>query len=335
MNYILNSLEEIRKVYTPDIEYLNTPVDWIPFTFCGIEKTILESMRFYQYYYHGDDHEKEDLSLKDFNFKNKSHKYYGLNYDYLLKNIDLEIFKTELDKSITKEENYFIFKIKEELGKNNNIEFEMNLNDYINSLYSSKKALDIIVENTNDFDRILIEKYIISYEKVFNALKFTYSNFVNNKTMFSFKFSRADYYATDEVLRESSKNANESDLIANETFVKTETNNPFTKEELKLILDNNSKDDFINKFYANETDLFKQGYFKEGKWDKSKKSLIVFCKVIAESSYIQKRYSGKKLLPIFKFFEKRYDIKLGDQRKPCNHKLIIIDENDFADFKYK
>ncbi|RTY89801.1 hypothetical protein EKM01_13510, partial [Flavobacterium sp. RSP46] len=172
MNYILNSLEEIRKVYTPDIECLNTPLDWIPFTFCGIEKTIFESMRFYQCYYYGDDYEKEDLSLKDFNFKNKSHKYSGLNYDFLLKNIDLETFKNELEKLVTKEENHFIFKINEELGKaGGNIEFVKRLRKDVESLVLSSKYLKSILEKANKFDEILINRFIVSYRNVYDSLK--------------------------------------------------------------------------------------------------------------------------------------------------------------------
>ena len=172
MNYILNSLEEIRKVYTPNIEYLNTPVDWIPFTFCGIEKTILESMRFYQYYYYGDDYEKEDLSLKDFSFKNKSHRYSGLNYDYLLKNIDLEVFKIELEKLLLNEENYFILKINEELSKaGGNIEFVKRLRKDVESLVSSSKYLKSVLDNVNKFDKIIVESFIVSYRKVYDSLQ--------------------------------------------------------------------------------------------------------------------------------------------------------------------
>lgn len=172
MNYILNSLEDIRKVYTPDIECLNTPLDWIPFTFCGIEKTIFESMRFYQYYYYGDDYEKEDLSLKDFNFKNKSHKYSGINYDYLLRNIDLNVFKTELEKLITKEENHFIFKTNEELNKAaGEIEYKKRLRKNVESLVSSSKFLKSILDMANEFDKILINKFIVSYRNVYDSLK--------------------------------------------------------------------------------------------------------------------------------------------------------------------
>lgn len=172
MNYILNSLEEIRKVYTPDIEYLKDDFIEHLYEFKLSKEVILESMRFYQYYYYGDDYEKEDLSLKDFNFKNKSHRYFGLNYAFLLKKIDLEIFKSELEKLITKEENHFIFKINEELIKaRSDVEFKKRLRKDVENLVLSSENLKSILEKANEFDKILINRFIVSYRNAYDSLR--------------------------------------------------------------------------------------------------------------------------------------------------------------------
>lgn len=208
MNYILNSLEEIRKVYTPNIEYLNTPVDWIPFTFCGIEKTILESMQFYQYYYYGDDYEKEDLSLKDFSFKNKSHRYSGLNYDYLLKNIDLEVFKIELDKLISNQESDFINDIANTLeNSESDIRFKQYFKNNIEKLIESESNLKPLISNSNDFIKLIISRYLESYSKTYNQLKKEYFDLLPKY----FELKKTDVF--DNNIQINNQKINDNDLL--------------------------------------------------------------------------------------------------------------------------
>lgn len=182
MNYILNSIEEIRKIYTPNIECLID--DWLPYLseFRLSKKVILDSIRIKIKL--SDSKGKEDytseLTLEtilggiklNLISKNSTNLIHNIDYDYLLSNIDLEIFKTELEKSITSEENHFIFKINEELGKaGGNIEFIKRLRKDVESLVLSHKYLESILEKANEFDKILINRFTVSYRNVYDSLK--------------------------------------------------------------------------------------------------------------------------------------------------------------------
>lgn len=180
MNYILNSLEDIQKVYTPDIKYLNDDFIEHLYDFKLSKKAILESMRFRIKFPDSTGQEgfSSELTFEaivtgiKYNLMSKNNLIHNIDYDYLLNNIDLEIFKKELDKSITQEESHFIYKINEELQKaGGDIEFKKKLRKGVESLDSSSQYLKSIQKTANEFDKILINRFIISYRKVHDSLK--------------------------------------------------------------------------------------------------------------------------------------------------------------------
>ncbi len=183
MNYILNSLEEIQKVYTPDIKYLNDDFIEHLYEFKLSKKVILESMRFRNKFSNskGEEGFSSELSIEaivtgmKYNLISESNLIHNFDCNYLLKNIDLEVFKKELDKKVSIQESDFIVKIKEELDNNNNhIKFVKKLREDKNSLVLSWKNLKSVLEKANDFDKIIIDKYRISYRKVYDSLKREY-----------------------------------------------------------------------------------------------------------------------------------------------------------------
>lgn len=185
MKYILNSIKDVREIYTPDIEYLNDDFIEHLYEFKLSKKAILESMRFYQYLSIGEDYEKEDLSLKDYNFKNKQHYYKGINYNSLLKNINIEIFKTELEKYTSIQEDHFISKITEEID--NPIKFQKKLKEDVSNLIQSIKELESEYETANEFDKILIKNFIASYVKTYELLKSDYEKNISRTDVFNMK----------------------------------------------------------------------------------------------------------------------------------------------------
>lgn len=184
MAYLLNNLNDIQEVYTPNIQYLKDEYMRTLTCFPKTEEAIINSMRFFQYHYYGDEYEKEHLSFQEFDFKNKSHKYYGINYEYLIKNIDLDVFSTELEKKVSFDENKFIEKIDSNLETMNTILFERNLKNDVSSLLNSISNLSKLSETSNNIDKIVIEKYLSSYNKTYSSLKKEYRPSVNNKEIF-------------------------------------------------------------------------------------------------------------------------------------------------------
>ena len=120
-------------------------------------------------------------------------------------------------------------------------------------------------------------------------------------------------------------------LTENTISKNVEITNPFVKDDLKTII----LRDFVEDFYKKELELFKQNYFNnQHTWNKPKRELVIFCKVIESRRYTIK--PAANMLPkIIKFFEKRYNINVGDQRKPSKHDLYKFDNNDFNNFEDK
>jgi hypothetical protein len=208
MNYILNSLEEIQKVYTPDIKYLNDDFIEHLYEFKLSKKVILESMRFRNKFSNskGEEGFSSELSIEaivtgmKYNLIFKSNLIHNFDYNYLLKNIDLEVFKTELDKKVSIQERDFVEKIKEELDNNNNpIKFVKKLREDKNSLVLSWKNLKSALEKANDFDKIIIDKYRVSYRRVYDSLKREHEKDIEPVVVFRLNdFWENDYKSNDE-----------------------------------------------------------------------------------------------------------------------------------------
>lgn len=189
MNYLLNNLEDIEAVYIPNIQSLKD--EWIRnlSNFPKSDVVIVESMKFIQYFFYGDDYEKEYLSFRDFDFKNKNHKYYGINYDYLIENIDADTFKLELEGLIYKQENNFIEEIERNCNEVNSILFEKSLKEKVSNLLNSKSSLESLTSSSNSFQKIIIDKYLSSYNNVYSNLERAYKPYINNKEIFKSVFS--------------------------------------------------------------------------------------------------------------------------------------------------
>lgn len=147
MNYILNSLEEIQKVYTPSIEELQDSfLPCLP-EFRLSKKVIIESMRFRIKLSDSKEDEgfSSELSLEailtgiKFNLISKSSVIHNFDYNYLLNNIDFIVFKEELEKSLADLKKHFYNDI-EECRKIPN--FEISLSEFLNKLYNSKSFLE-------------------------------------------------------------------------------------------------------------------------------------------------------------------------------------------------
>lgn len=203
MNYILNSLEEIQKVYTPSIEELQESfLPCLP-EFKLSKKVILESMRFRIKLSDskGDEGFSSELSVEailtgiKFNLISKNNLIHNFDYYNLLNNIDLEVFRTELDKLISNQESDFIEKIKEELDNHNNpIKFIKKLRKDKDSLVLSWKNLKSALEKANDFDKIIIDKYRISFRRVYDSLKREHEKDIEPVVVFRFNdFWENDY----------------------------------------------------------------------------------------------------------------------------------------------
>lgn len=104
---------------------------------------------------------------------------------------------------------------------------------------------------------------------------------------------------------------------------------PFNREELKTFFMLDYIDDFVE---AEATYQRERVFIKDNKWVKEKKELIKYCKVIFNRGYIKPR---TKLKAVFNFFERRYNITLGDQSKPSKHENIVYNEFDFTIIKNK
>lgn len=250
MNYILNSLEEIQKVYTPDIKYLNDDFIEHLYEFKLSKKVILESMRFRNKFSNskGEEGFSSELSIEaivtgmKYNLISESNLIHNFDYNYLFKNIDLEVFKTELDKKVSIQESDFIVKIKEELDNNNNpIKFVKKLREDKNSLVLSWKNLQSALEKANEFDKIIIDKYRVSYRGVYDSLKREYEKDIEPAVVFRLNdFWENDYKSNGESPWNNPFLGFGKNKTTNfETSIKpeiTETVNPFIDASINEIL---------------------------------------------------------------------------------------------------
>ncbi|MEN9908608.1 MAG: hypothetical protein RLZZ540_1757 [Bacteroidota bacterium] len=194
MAYLLNNLKDIQTVYTPDIECLID--DFLPYLseFSFSKKVILDSMRFRMKFSNekGEEGFSSELPLKtilggiklNLISRNADNLEYNFDYEYLLRNIDLDVFNTELNKRVSLDENKFIEIIDSNLEIMNTILFEKKLKKDIIDLLNSISSLTSLLSSTNEFDKIIINKYLSSYNRTYSSLETEYRPLINNKEIF-------------------------------------------------------------------------------------------------------------------------------------------------------
>ena len=194
MAYLLNNLKDIQTVYTPAIECLID--DFSPYLseFNLSKKNILDSMRFRMKFSNekGEEGFSSELPLKtilggiklNLISRNVDNLQYNFDYEYLLSNLDLDVFNTELDKRVSLEENKFIEIIDSNLAKMNTILFEKNLKQDVTDLLNSISNLKLLYSSSNEFDKIIINKYLSSYRNIYSSLETEYRPLINNKEIF-------------------------------------------------------------------------------------------------------------------------------------------------------
>lgn len=216
MNYILNSLEEIQKVYTPSIEELQESfLPCLP-EFKLSKKAILESMRFRNKLSDSKGNEglSSELSVEailtgiKYNLISKSNVIHNFDYDSLLRNIDLEIFKTELNKLLLNQENSFVKEIEDTLeNSNSDLKFNRYFKNKIENLIESENYLKSLISNQNDFIQLIINGYIESYSKTYNQLKKEYLDLLPQY----FELKKTDIL--DDSIEINQKKINDNDLL--------------------------------------------------------------------------------------------------------------------------
>jgi hypothetical protein len=197
MAYLLNNLKDVQAVYLPEIAFLID--DFLPYLdeFSLSKKVILESLRF-KIKLVGNS--KEEIYTSEFNLehiltgikfnlisKNPNDLICTVDFNHLISNIDLDVFKTELDKKLINEENKFCKTIDDSLGEINTILFERNLKKDVLSLLASISNLKSLLSSSNEFDKIVIDKYLSSYNKTYSHLEAEYKPCINNKEIFKSK----------------------------------------------------------------------------------------------------------------------------------------------------
>ncbi|RTY89634.1 hypothetical protein [Flavobacterium sp. GT3R68] len=175
MKYIKHCLLDIENVYVPQIEYLNDDFFGINDDFINSNEVIKRSMKFYEIEVDAEDFEKLPISYKEFNNKNKNHFYKGLNYEYLLDNIDLEIFKLELTTLISTQEKRFLESITNELENSlSDIKFTKMLINNIEEILKTSNNLKSLIGNSNSINELVLKEYLKSYSRCYKSLKDEY-----------------------------------------------------------------------------------------------------------------------------------------------------------------
>lgn len=194
MGYLLNNLEDVKAIYSPNIELIID--DFLPCLseFKLSKKTILEAMRFRIKFFTNKEKIEfsGDLSLEailtgirlNFISKDVNRLEYNFDNEYLLSNIDLDVFKTELDKKVSFDESKFVEEIDRNLEDMNSILFEKNLKRNVFDLLDSISNLKSLLSSSNEFDKVIIDKYLSSYNKIYSSLEKEYRPSINNKEIF-------------------------------------------------------------------------------------------------------------------------------------------------------
>ncbi|AYN05489.1 hypothetical protein [Flavobacterium sp. 140616W15] len=216
MNYILNSIEDIQKIYTPDIEFLDDDFMEHLYEFKLSKKVILESMRFRNKFSDNEGEESFFLELSTeelltgikCNIISKTNLIHNIDYAYLLSNIDLDVFKSELGKLLLNQEKSFVKEIENTLeNSNSDLKFNKYFKNKIENLIKSEDYLKSLIPNSNDFIKLVSSSYLESYSKTYNQLKSEYFDLLPQC------FELQKMVTLDNSIRNKYSNINNNDLL--------------------------------------------------------------------------------------------------------------------------
>lgn len=234
-----------------------------------------------------------------------------------------EIIPFEVFVNTNKLEEFYLdtvfFEIQNKYITNIGHDIKSLCNYYINSDEIIESKITSLISVINRLEEEIYKSSISnedSYPRLFNVLK-------KIQTFYSIAYENLYDDFNPFLSNRPKKNQPQNKTVISDVIL------PFDKLGLKNIL----MTSYIKDFFESESILQEEGeYIKNNKWIKDKKELIIFCKVIFERGYIKPKLSLKA---VFNFFEKRYDIKLGDQTKPSKHKNFKTNEFDFTLFEKK
>jgi hypothetical protein len=342
MNYLLNFGYEIEKVFLPSLSDLKC--DFYRSPFPKSLDIIIDSLMFMQKIYIGEECDKEYISYEKYEPNNTRHSFKGLNSTKLNKTLDFDVFTGELENLVKEKSDNFIEDITIKLSDENNFDFK--LKKKLASLYKSIDSFEDLRCDDNKIMELIRSSFLSSYKKTLGILEHKYKSFYEKS------FIKDSYPITDMIVEDNNTPISPlsfSSLFANSKEYKEsgvndygsrlKINNPFNKEELKSFF----YSDELDFFYKIEVELIKLGYIKDKKWDSDRKKLIELIFILRDRNFfipsaVKNNKTGdyKKLHPVFIFFEKRYQIKLGDQRKPSKSKIIFdsLDKSLFPFFLF-
>jgi hypothetical protein len=183
--------------------------------------------------------------------------------------------------------------------------FLIDLKTHLDFLDTAIKFLNFFETNKNEILSIVKQSYLLSYQKALVCLEAKYQQLYPNA-----------FRTSSEILPDST------------SLDKTRLASTFAKETLITVLFSDAVDDFFD----NEARLIDDGYIVNSNWIERKDKLIVLVILLKHRKYINiSRH--KKLINVFKFFETRYSISLGDQRKPSKYEKLAINDSLFPYFK--
>ncbi|MEM8522638.1 hypothetical protein [Flavobacterium sp. PL12] len=314
MNYFLLSKQTIENLKIPKIDDSNDDPFNFTYWFAGKLKDKIYSSELYGAF------TSEELLIRSPNLLDNSDSRENIKdissiYPGLLSSIDYSAFKIDVNTNILKQEERLISDLT--LYEEHKPNFIIDLKNNLDFLHDSITFLNGFTINDNGIMLVIEESYLLSYHKIIEILEHKY------KQIYPGAFDRSHF---DLINIKQQTNSEDNERIEN----------PFNKEDLNPFF----FPDQLEFYYKNEIELIHKKIIQDSRWVSDKKKLIELVFILKHRNYFKdsviknKSGSDKKLSPIFTFFEKRYHIKLGDQKKPSKNYSILatLDKNLFPFF---